>query len=129
MRYLSVEEVMLIHEFELWKHGGASGVRSLALLESSIQRPRTYYSGIERYKTIIDKAASLIFSIIKNHPFIDGNKRTALVSGEVFLRINGYSLDMLEKELVKMALDVANNKLSLKDLTKIIDKNSKKLKI
>jgi death-on-curing protein len=120
MRYLSVEEILLIHEFELQRYGGLLGIRSIELLESSVQRPQTRYGGKELFNTPFEKAASLIHSIIANRPFMDGNKRTALVSGTVFLRLNGYTLNLSQKEFVKIALDVTNRTVELEDLAKVL---------
>jgi len=126
VRYLSVEEILLIHEYELQRYGGMPGIRSIELLESSVQRPQTSYGGKELFNTPFEKAASLIHSIIKNHPFIDGNKRTAMISGTAFLKINGYILRLGQKEYESIALNIANNKLELETLFDIVSINSKK---
>ena len=67
-----------------------------------------------------NKSASLIHAIIKNHPFVDGNKRTAIVSGIVFLRMNKYKLVVSEKRLIKLALDIADSEISLDDLSEFL---------
>lgn len=126
MRYLSVEELILIHEYELKRYGGASGIRSIELLESTVFRPQTSYGGREFYDTPFAKAASLVHSIITSHPFVDGNKRTAMVSGTIFLRLNGYKLKISQKDYVKTALDIANHKLDLENLVTILKQNSRK---
>ncbi len=125
MRYLSVEEVLLIHEYQLQRYGGSPGLRSIHLLESSVCRPQTSYGGNELYRTPFDKAACLIHSLILNHPFIDGNKRTGMVAGTLFLRLNGYSLKLSTKNYVKTALEIANHSLELGDLSETLGANSK----
>ena len=120
MRYLTVEEVILIHEYVLQLYGGVPGIRSIALLESAVHRPVTSFGGSDLYLSVFDKAASLIHAIIKNHPFVDGNKRTAIVSGIVFLRMNKYKLVVSEKRLIKLALDIADSEISLNDLSEFL---------
>jgi len=124
MRYLTVAEVFLIHEHDLQRYGGSSGLRSIALLESAVFRPQTSYGGEELYETIFEKTASMIHAIISNHPFIDGNKRTAMVSGAVFLNLNGYSLELTQEKFVEVAMAVASKKMLLKDLAVSIEENS-----
>ena len=120
MRYLTVEEVILIHEYVLQLYGGVPGIRSIALLESAVHRPGTSFGGSALYLSVFDKSASLIHAIIKNHPFVDGNKRTAIVSGIVFLRMNKYKLVVSEKRLIKLAHDIADSEISLNDLSEFL---------
>src|SRR3989344_9033339 len=126
MRYLTVEEVILIHKYELQRYGGVDGIRSINLLESSVHRPSTSFGGSEIYLTVFDKAASLIQAIIKNHPFIDGNKRTAMIAGIVFLKMNYYETSVSQKKLVELALEIADSKLSLEDIAVFLEAHSAK---
>lgn len=87
--HLTVEEVLAIHEGLLARFGGAPGVRDLGLLESALYRPRTGY-----YRDIAEMATALFESLLMNHPFVDGNKRVALFPTDVFLRLNGWRLDV-----------------------------------
>src|SRR5579863_7258100 len=82
--YLTVAEVLAIHEDQVELYGGSQGVRDLGLLEAALFRPQTGY-----YSDLIQEAAALWESFSQNHPFIDGNKRTAFAATDVFLRING----------------------------------------
>lgn len=77
------------------------------LLESALAQPQAGFQGRYLYKTIFDKAAALMFSLVKNHPLVDGNKRLALATTQVFLAVNGYSIKAPQKERVKLALGVA----------------------
>lgn len=124
MRYLTIEEIILIHEYELQKYGGHPGIRNIALLESSTYRPQTSFGERELYKTPFEKAACLMYVIIKNHPFVDGNKRTAVVSSIIFLKLNGHNLKLSQKKLVKIALDTAKGILSLDKITKLLGKKT-----
>lgn len=89
VKFLSLDEVIVIHERSLERFGGASGIRDRGLLESALYRPQTgYYSGL------VEMATALFESLLINHPFIDGNKRVAFFSCDVFLRLNGWKLSV-----------------------------------
>lgn len=77
MRYLTLREVLEIYQRVMHQSGGLVGVRDLGALESAVAQPRMTFDGEELYSTIVEKAAALGFSLIQNHPFVDGNKRTA----------------------------------------------------
>ena len=86
--YLTVEEVIAIHDEQIAEFGGSYGLRDMGGLESAILRPQIGY-----YDGIIEEAAALMESLAMNHPFVDGNKRTALDTTDSFLRLNGYFID------------------------------------
>ncbi len=121
MRYLSVEEILLIHEFQIQKFEGSDGILNLGLLESAVYRPKTAFDSVEKYKTVFEKAASLAYSLIKNHAFVDGNKRTSMVSAIVFLELNGCEVRIIDEELVKLAMDIASSKISIKEVAKFYE--------
>lgn len=85
--FLTVDEVLEIHRILLQRFGGPSGVRDMGLLESALFRPQSGY-----YLDLITMAAALFESLIKNPPFVDGNKRVAFFATDVFLRLNGYKI-------------------------------------
>jgi len=87
IRFLSVDEVLAIHERLVSRFGGTAGVRDLGLLESALYRPQTGY-----YRDLAETAAALFESLLMNHPFVDGNKRVAFFAADVFLRLNGWKL-------------------------------------
>lgn len=89
VRFLSLDEVKVIHERLVERFGGAPGLRDLGLLESALYRPRTGY-----YRDLVEMASALFESLINNHPFVDGNKRVAFFATDVFLRINGWQLNV-----------------------------------
>jgi death on curing protein len=107
MIYLSLEEVIRIHDFLIEKIGGLSGIREKSLLESAIANPMMAVFGQELHPTVFDKAASYLYSISRNHPFLDGNKRTASACSLVFLRANGkkpkYEVQEFEDFIVEVA--------------------------
>lgn len=85
--FLTLDEVLAIHELVLPVGDGEPGVRDLGLLESAVYRPQTGY-----YSDLAEMAAALMESLLINHPFIDGNKRTAFIATDTFLRLNGYAM-------------------------------------
>jgi len=89
IQYLSVDEVLAIHERLIEKFGGAPGIRDPGLLESALFRPQTGY-----YEGLVEMATALFESLILNHPFIDGNKRVAFFTSDIFLRLNGYKFSV-----------------------------------
>ena len=101
----SREFVEALHAEQLRLHGGASGVRDAGMLESALARPlqKEAYGAPE----IFDLAAAYIFGIAKNHPFVDGNKRTALAAADLFLVFNGWSLEADDNDLIQFVLMVA----------------------
>lgn len=115
--YLTLEQILVIHENQIDNYGGSHGLRDLALLESAVFRPQSTFSGEDLYPTIFDKAAALIHSLIQNHPFIDGNKRTATASTIVFLINNGYELQVDNDAIVKVVLEIAEKKITLQNLS------------
>src|SRR3989339_385003 len=127
MRFLSLEEVIIIHDDQIERYGGSHGIRDLFLLESAIARLQTTFGGTDLYPSIFLKAAVLAHSLIKNHAFVDGNKRTGTVSMLVFLEINEYKLNISQKKLVEIILKVESGKWSLERFKKTIDINSSKI--
>ena len=93
-RYLSVSDLIRINERMVSKWGGIAGVRDHALLESAVARPQSGY-----YQDVVEEAAALCESLLQNHPFLDGNKRAAVVATAVFLRWNGYRLRFTDHEM------------------------------
>lgn len=91
--YLTIDEIIMIHEILIQKFGGSSGLRDKGTLESAIFRPQSGY-----YKDVIEQAAALFESLAVNHPFVDGNKRIAFAAMDTFLRINGYKLSTNSKD-------------------------------
>jgi len=93
IQHLTLDEVLAIHERVIEVFGGSPGISDPGLLESALYRPRTGY-----YNDLSEMAAALFESLIMNHPFVDGNKRVAFFSTDVFLRMNGYKLKMTAEQ-------------------------------
>ena len=92
MNWLSLPELVLIHERVIEETGGVHGVTNPGGLESALERPFTSFGGLAVFPDLVSKVAALIHGIIVFHPFADGNKRTALVAADVCLRLNGYRI-------------------------------------
>ena len=126
MKYLTPYKVLFIHDQVVKRTGGSQGVRDLGLVESAVYRPQATFDGKDLYIDIFDKAAALLQSLLKNHPFIDGNKRTALTSAGLFLRLNGYKLINAKIEEVEFAIKVDNQNLDISDISQWLKSHSKK---
>ena len=113
MKYLTPQQVLFIHARLVAETGGEDGLRDLGLLESAVARPRATFDGRDLYEDVFDKAAALLESLILNHPFVDGNKRTAITSAALFLLRNGYQLVADNSELEQFTLSVVQKRLTL----------------
>ena len=109
--FLTLEDVLEIHTDQLKRYGGKTGIRDHNLLLSAIAQPFSTFDGQYLHKTFSDKAGAYLFHICQNHPFIDGNKRTALVSALMFLAMNNCPFDFEETELEQLARSVAEGKI------------------
>ncbi len=123
--FLTLEQILVIHEDQIDRYGGSHGIRDLALLESAIFRPQSTFSNQELYLTIFDKAAALVHSLVLNHPFIDGNKRTGIVSLILLLELNGFKLITGQEELVKTVLQIENKNLDIEQIARWLEEHSK----
>ena len=122
MKYLTSEQILFIHSRLIDSTGGTHGIRDIGLLQSAAGRPEATFGGEDLYPDIFHKAAALMESLIKNHPFIDGNKRTAITSTGIFLQMNSYTLETSQKELERFTLDMATGKASFNDAVSWLEK-------
>lgn len=126
-KYLPLDEVIAIHDSMIELYGGSFGIRDIGLLQSAISRPQASFGGIDLYSTIFDKAGALFHSLIFNHAFVDGNKRTTMTTTARFLAVNGYALEVEQREFVDFPLRVENKHLSLREITVWLKKYTKKI--
>jgi death-on-curing protein len=103
--WLDARDLLTVHDRQLVLHGGGAGVRSMDLLESAVARPQNLWGYGEPDAASL--AASYAFGIARNHPFVDGNKRTAWVAARLFLRVNGHLLQHGKEESIRIMLDLA----------------------
>lgn len=127
-KFIPLEDVVFIHEGIIESIGGKNGTRDFTLLHSAISRPQATFGGQDLYLNIFDKAGALTHSLLLNHPFNDGNKRTALASCERFLNINGMEIIASQKEKVQFTLNIESKKLDLAGIAKWLKTHSRKTK-
>jgi death-on-curing protein len=125
MRYLSLGEIVDLHQALLEQTGGATGIRDLGMLESALAQPRATFGGTNLHPTLIAKAAALGFSLALNHPFVDGNKRVAHASMEVFLALNGIELSATVDEQEHLMLNLADGQMTREQLTHWLENHVK----
>ena len=106
-RFLSLAEILDLYGRVLVVGGGSSAIRDLGALESALAQPRAMFGEDDLYPTLVEKAAALGFSLIRNHPFVDGNKRIGHAAIEVFLALNGHQLDATVDDAERVILGVA----------------------
>ncbi len=116
MNYLTDEQVLFIHARLVAETGGGHGVRDLGLLESAVGRPQAAFDDRDLYPDLFTKAAALLDSLVNNHPFVDGNKRTGITAAALFLGLNGFHLTADNLELESFTLEVAASQLDLKSI-------------
>jgi death-on-curing protein len=122
MRYLSIIEVLEIHDQIISASGGSRGIRDIKALESAMSQPRVTFNQKDLYPDIVAKASSLCFALVMNHPFVDGNKRVGHAAMETFLILNGYEIDADVDEQERVMLALAGGKLSREGFTKWLGK-------
>ncbi len=117
-QYPSAQEVREIHEFVIQLYGGSFGLRDEGLLESALASPRQTMFDEELYPDLAAKAAILLIGLAKNHPFVDGNKRTAFLATLRFLEVNGYTLATAEDELFNLIQDIISSQVEKEQVAK-----------
>lgn len=124
IRYLTLIEVLELHRRILKQSGGALGIRDIGLLESAIAQPRMTFSGEDLYPGLLEKAVALGFSIIMNHPFVDGNKRTGHAATETFLILNGMEINASVNEQERLVLAITSGKLGREAFLEWLQQNT-----
>jgi death on curing protein len=120
--WITVEDTLAMHERLLEEHGGAAGVRDVALLESALGRVRQHFAYGESDLFVL--AATLAHSLANNHPFIDGNKRVAFVMAAIFLETNAYRITAPEEQAVVMTLGLADKSITADHYAQWLRENS-----
>ncbi len=124
--FLTLAEIIEIHEYQIERFGGSDGLRSLDLLNSAIGMPSSSFNGNYLHPTIPDMAAAYLFHIVGNHPFLDGNKRVGTMSALVFLEMNGYDFNASDDELTAVLLLVASGKMLKDELSLFFRQHSRR---
>ena len=123
-RWVSYTVVIAVHETQLSEHGGAIGVRDQGVLESALARPRQIYAYADK-PSLPQLAAAYAVGIVKNHPFVDGNKRTAWVVCATFMELNGRRVTAEQADVVETMLAVAAGEISHEELADWLDQNAR----
>ena len=119
--FLTLDDVLLIHDEQLGAYGGIHGIRDQGLLESAVMMPQASFGGEYLHKNLFEMAAAYAFHIAENQPFLDGNKRTALVSALVFLDINGFVILDEDMKLYDAMIAIANKLMDKFDLAELLE--------
>jgi death-on-curing protein len=122
--YLTAEQVLFIHARLVDETGGSHGVRDLGLLMSAVGRPLATFDRQDLYPDIFAKAAALMDSLVRNHPFIDGNKRTGITAAALFLHLNGIRLEPSVSGLETFTREVARSEHTLDEISTWLKMNS-----
>lgn len=120
MNYITLEQTIELHDALVEQFGGLKGIRDNHLLESALATPMTTLFQKEMYPTVFDKAACYLFFIVKNHPFLDGNKRTATACCLLFLESNGVELLYEEEKMIEFVVSVAEGKLDKDEISQYL---------
>ena len=124
MNYLSLEDILRLHHMLVEDFGGVHGVREENRLKSVVEAPQASSFGDEQYESVYEKAAVYIRNIIGDHPFHDGNKRTAITVGSIFLARNDIRLTATPKELEDFAVSIAVDHLTVDDIAEWLEARS-----
>jgi death-on-curing protein len=124
MKYLTAEQVLFLHARLIEETGGSHGMRDVALLESAVARPQATFDGVGLHPDLFSKAAALMDSLIHNHPFIDGNKRTGITAAALFLRQNGRYLTATNPELEAFTLYVTESRPDVSEIAAWLETHS-----
>ncbi len=117
---LSKSQILLIHDQLIFETGGSSGLRDEGMLDSALSAPFQTFGGEDVYPSLQQKAARLCFGLVKNHPFVDGNKRIGAHAMLVFLALNGIELQHTQSEFSEVILQLAAGEIEASDLLRWI---------
>lgn len=121
---ISRQEICRLHELSINKYGGAEGIRDEGLLESAIARPYQTFGGEELYFSVFEKAAAIAESIIINHPFIDGNKRTGFLAMLAILNREGFVLTATNEAVYSFVISISTGSIAFEEIKKWLKENS-----
>ena len=121
--FLTLDEVLGIHADQIRRYGGRPGLRDLGLLQSAVAMPETTFEGEFLHGTVFEMAAAYLFHLARNHPFVDGNKRAALMSALVFLGLNGQRLDTAPGALYELVDGVAAGSVDKAEVSVFLRRN------
>jgi len=124
IKFLDKKAVLVFHQDQIEVYGGRQGIRDDGLLESALSQPQASFDGEYVHKSTFKMAAAYGFHICQNHPFYDGNKRTAFIAMYTFLYVNGYQLNVDKKSLFAIIIDLASGNVEKKELADYLEEHS-----
>jgi death-on-curing protein len=127
INFIPKDVILHFHEQLIQLYGGSLGIRNEQLLDSALEQPKTTFNGSYLHDNIFKMAAAYGFHLCKNHSFVDGNKRIALVAMDIFLQKNGHEITAPEKEAYKIIIALSSGELSKDELTNWLKKNTTSL--
>lgn len=116
IEFLTLDDILETHREQIRVYGGSDGVRDLGLLQSALAQPSAAFGGVFLHHDICEMAASYLFHLVQNHPFIDGNKRVRLEAALLFLEINDYAMEVSDEELIDLVLATAQGQTTKTDI-------------
>ncbi len=119
-QFLDMDDVLAIHESELARFGGSGGLRDRNLLDSALAQPRAQFGGEYLHADLWEMASAYLFHVVKNHPFVDGNKRTGLITALTFLGLNGIEIPPASTRLYDATMAVAEGRLDKAGMTSLL---------
>ncbi len=123
MKYITLFQILELHQRIIEQSGGSYGIRDFGALESALAQPEMTFGGEDLNPRLTQKAAALAYSLCMNHPFIDGNKRVAHAAMEIFLVLNGFEINVSINEQEKAFLDLASSRLCREELVAWLERN------
>ena len=123
--FLTLDEALAIHAHQIARYGGALGLRDRGLLESALAMPAATFAGENLHPSLAEQGAAYLFHLVKNHPFVDGNKRVGLACSLAFLRLNGIRVRATDDDLVDLVMGVAEGRCSKADVAVFFRQRSK----
>jgi len=124
-RYLTRQQIIDIHDKAI-DSGGVRGILNEGMLDLALETPQSGYFGVERYRSLHQKAAALMHELLKLTPFVDGNKRTGLLAADVFLRENGYELSASEQDAIDTSLVISSCSMDIPGIAVWVENNSRR---
>ncbi len=122
---ISIKQALQIHTIAIEKFGGANGVRDMGGLESALARPFQTFGGEDLYPSIFEKSAAIGESLIMNHPFIDGNKRTGYLLMEALLRYEGHQITASDENLYDLVINISTGSISFEEIVEWLKNNTR----
>lgn len=127
MIYINKKQILKLHNRIINEFGGIHGIRDEHMLDSALANPLQTFAGLDLYPTCADKAVQLCYGLIKNHPFLDGNKRIALHSMLILISINGLKIEIAHDELIDIIFKVADGSFNSSDLLQLLKEKIKEV--